>query len=220
VKIKVSNRTIEMNSQTNDRLDIPSNIVAAIMNKPFSIVMTKRGRIMAVNNIEKVVTDAFNSFPQVDITKKEQIKSQLTQTLSANTFRGNLEMETAIFPPRTVLQNEKWHIMTKLEGMVKVGIRNNYELTGTKGNNNTIHGVGVIFTDKNLSVGLIKGLPVKYNITGTSTADIKVDKVSGWISQANLSQVMKGNVEILNNPKVPGGAKIPMSFNIESVITN
>jgi hypothetical protein len=54
MKIQVADNTVDMDSQKNDKLDIPSSIAAAMMNKPFNIILTKSGKIKSVGNIEKM----------------------------------------------------------------------------------------------------------------------------------------------------------------------
>lgn len=220
MKIKAADKTIEMDSKKNDRQDVPSTIIAAMMNKPFIILITKRGKIRSMNNVEKMITGVFDNFPQLDITKKEQIKNQLLQTIGGNNFKGNLEMETAIFPENAVAKNDKWTVHTKLESTGKINVHTVYQLIDTKGGICQIHGQGAMATDKNSKPSQINGLPVKYSISGTSVSDIKGDKTTGWVKEFRLKQVMKGNVQILDNPKVPGGVSFPMTVNTEIVTTD
>ena len=53
-------------------------------------------------------------------------------------------------------------------------------------------------------------MPVQYDLTGEMQSEIKVDKVTGWIIEANIRQDVKGDVYIKENSKIPGGMKIPM----------
>ena len=56
---------------------------------------------------------------------------------------------------------------------------------------------------------------MKYDLNGTTLTDIKVNRSTGWISEVKLKQLMSGNIEILDNPQMPGGMTIPMTFNTE-----
>jgi hypothetical protein len=59
-----------------------------------------------------------------------------------------------------------------------------------------------------------------YEINGTLLSDIKVNKATGWISEVKLKQLLKGNIEILDNPKMAGGMTIPVIFNSEVITTD
>jgi hypoxanthine phosphoribosyltransferase len=220
MKIKAANNTVEMDSKKNDKTDIPSTVIAAMMNKPFMIVISKSGKIRSIKNVEKMISSAFDDFPQVDAAKKEQIKNQLLQSFGGNAFKGNLEMETAVFPEVQVAKNDKWSVDTKLQSTFKMNVHTVYQLTGIGADGYHIHGNGTLVTDKNSKPGQINGLPMKYNITGTSTTDVKTDKITGWVSEVKLKQVMKGNIEILDNPKVLGGMNIPMVYNADVITTD
>lgn len=213
--VKVGGKAIEMDSKKNDKTDIPSSIIAAMMNKPFTILLTKSGRVRAIDNVEKMIIGVFDSFPQIDPVKKEQIESQFLQSFGGNAFKGNLEMQTAIYPATAVAKNDKWAVNTKLESTVKANIHTAYQLTDIKSGYYQIHGEGTMISEKSLKPTQINGMPVQYDLSGKSTVDIKADKTTGWISEAKLKQVMKGNIEILDNPKVPGGTKIPMVINTD-----
>ncbi len=218
MRIKTANNTVEMDSRKADKQDIPSSIIAAMMNKPFTIIMSRSGKIKSIKNIDAMFNSAFDNFPQVDPVKKAQVKTQLLQTFGGNTFKGNIELQTAVFPEREVIKKEKWTINTKLEGTFKMNVNTIYKLMDASENSYHIYGNGSMHTYKNQKPSQLNGLPVKYNLSGTSIADIKVDKTSGWVSEVKLKQAIKGNIEILDNPKAPSGLNIPMSY-ITDVIT-
>jgi len=220
MKIKVADKTIELDSRKSDKQNITSAAIAAMMNKPFNIVMTKSGKIRSIANVEKMISGTLENFPQVDAAKKGQIKSQLLQTFGESTLKGNLEMETAIFPEREVVKNNKWTVNTTLESTGKENVHTIYQLMDINGSFYQIHGMGTIVTDRSAKPGQINGMPVKYYISGTSVSDIKADKITGWVREVKLKRIMKGNVEIMDNPKVPGGLKFPMSFNMEATTTD
>jgi hypothetical protein len=61
---------------------------------------------------------------------------------------------------------------------------------------------------------------MKYNVTGTSTYEVKLDKTTGWASEVKINQAIKGDVLIKDNPKVPGGMTIPLTLTDEQLITD
>nr|MBB6138279.1 hypothetical protein [Mucilaginibacter sp. X5P1] len=63
-------------------------------------------------------------------------------------------------------------------------------------------------------------MPVKYEITGTLRSNIKINKITGWPIEVRSLQLMKGDIEILDNSKVPGGMKIPVSLKTVATTTS
>ncbi|ASU35876.1 DUF6263 family protein [Mucilaginibacter xinganensis] len=215
MKMDMAGNSVDMDSKKSDPQDIPSTIIAAMMNKSFNLEMTKTGRIRSVQNIDKMVSAAMESFPQIDAAKKEQVKAQFMQSFGPNAFKGSIEMGTAIFPDRPVAKDDKWTIKTSLESPAKAEVAITYTLADVVGGMYVIHGDGTITTDKNAGSVKINSMPIKYNLNGTIISDIRVDKATGWISEVKMKQAMMGDMQILDNPQVPGGMTIPMTFNTD-----
>src|ERR1700688_4822608 len=76
MKICTANGDIEMDSKKKDSPDIQSEMVAAMMDKPFNITISKSGKIKSVENVEDMITNVINSFPQVDTAKRKKKKTQ------------------------------------------------------------------------------------------------------------------------------------------------
>lgn len=56
------------------------------------------------------------------------------------------------------------------------------------------------------------GMQMKYNMDGTMTSEIRVDKVTGWIKEAHLKQEMQGTTTIKANAQMPNDMQIPMTM--------
>jgi len=210
---------ISLDSKKNDPQDLPSTMIAAMMNRPFNIEMTKSGRVKSVTNIDKLFA-AFDTFTQVDATKREQVKAMMMQSFGPNAFKGSIEVGTAIFPVNPVAKEDKWIVNTSLESPVKAAVSVNYQLVDVVAGQYIIHGDGTITSDKNAAPANVNGMPVKYNLNGSLVSDIRVDKATGWISEMKVKQVMMGDMQILDNEKVPGGMTVPLSFNTDALTTS
>ncbi|MFI5139212.1 MAG: DUF6263 family protein [Sphingobacteriales bacterium] len=214
MKIQMADTTIDMDSKKSSALDLPSSIMAAMMNHPFNITLSKSGKVTSVENIQKMINTVFDGFPKIDTAKKQQFKKQFTESFGAGSFKDVLEMGTAIFPTAAVGKNDTWTINTVAASPAKANVATTYQLVDVTGDFYQIHGDGTLVSDKDVKAAAINGLSMKYNLNGTSLIDIKVSKDTGWISEVNLRQLMSGNIEIADNPKAPGGMTIPMTFNI------
>lgn len=220
MKIDVAGNSIELSSQKNDPQDIPSSIMAAMMNKPFNLDMTKTGRILSVQNIDKMISGTVDNFPGADAAKKTQVKEQLLSSFGPETFRGNIEQGTAIFPYKPVAKNETWSVTTYLSSPAKASVKVNYTLADVADGLYIIHGDGTMTTDQDSGTTQINNMPVKYDLHGTMISDIRVDKATGWINEVKMKQIFMGDMRILDNPQVPGGMSIPMTFNSDVFTTN
>ena len=220
MKINMADTTIEMDSKKNSVLDVPSSIVAAIMNKPFNITLSKTGKIRSVENFEKMINGVFDGFTKIDSNKKQQIKRQFMQSFGVSSFKDILEMGTAIFPQKAVAKNDTWIINSSVDAPAKANLQVIYQLIDATGNLYQVHGDGTMVSDKGAPPAEVNGMPMKYNLNGSMLTDVMINKNTGWISEVNLKQLMSGNILIPDNPRVPGGMTIPMTFNTEVTTTS
>ncbi|MDZ7605026.1 MAG: DUF6263 family protein [Cyclobacteriaceae bacterium] len=117
------NGNMEFDSDKNDEKDIMSKVLGGMMNKPFSVKMTKSGKIAEVTGVENLFSGAFDSVGQVDDMQKKQILDQVMQSYGDKAFKGNLEMSMAIFPESKVSKGDSWTINTKLESQMTADIQ-------------------------------------------------------------------------------------------------
>ncbi|WP_183574649.1 DUF6263 family protein [Mucilaginibacter sp. X5P1] len=106
--------------------------------------------IKSVKNIEEIINNVFDKFPQTDATKKTELKNQFVQYFGGNAFIGNIETQIAIVPRNGVTKSDKWSVYTKLENMGKVNLNTIYHLTGVETNFYKIEGYGTMLTGKRL----------------------------------------------------------------------
>lgn len=219
MKMSLPNGEMEFSSEKNDEKDILSTLLGTMKNKPFLVKMTKTGKVNEVKNIEALFTDMFDKFPQLSEVQKQQIQEQLMQAYGEKAFKGNIEMSSAIFSDSPVSKGDKWTINTQLESGVSAKMETVYELKEITDNYYQIFGNSKIETaDKDAYIES-NGMPLKYDMAGTMTSDIKIDKKSGWTINATINQSMKGTAYIKDNPQLPGGMTIPMIMNNEMTIT-
>lgn len=218
--IRSAASTMDIDSKKNDPSDILSSVMKKMTNKPFNISLSRTGKVISVENAEKMISGVFDSFPEMDAAKKEQAKTQFMQSFGPNAFKGSIQSETAFFPDGAVAKNDSWVVNTALEGTIKANSHMTYRLTDISNDAYQIHGDGTTVTDKNAKPMQLNGLLITYNLNGTTTADIKADRKTGWMSEIKLTQQMKGDMQIPDGPSVPGGMNIPMTFTINTSVTD
>jgi|SRR5690606_30368614 hypothetical protein len=208
------------NSEIDDPNDIFSAMMRAITGKSFEILMTKTGKVTEVNNIESLWGDALSEFDEVPEMQREQIKEQILKAYGAKALKGNIEMVTSIYPDKPVSKGEKWTVNTELESGMSGNVTTDYEFKELTSDYALIKGESIVTTaDKDAYVEA-NGMPMRYDLSGTMTSEIKVDKNTGWIIEAKINQEIKGDTHIKENPQMPEGMTIPMEMRNKMLITN
>jgi len=219
MKMSLPNGVMEFNSEKNDEKDIFSSILKTMKNKPFLIKMTRSGKINEVKNIDMVFSNMFEKLPQLSEVQKQQIKAQLMQTYGEKAFKGNIEMCSAIYSDSPVSKGDKWTINTQLESGFSGKMETIYELKEITDSECQIMGNTTIKTGDKDSYIVSNGMPIKYNMAGTMTSEIKINRKSGWILNAKIKHSIKGTGYVKDNPQMPGGMEMPMTINSEMSIS-
>jgi hypothetical protein len=220
MSMKMQNGSVDFNSEKNDVKDIFSTLLGALKNRPFYIKMNRVGKIKEVKNIDSIFINMFDKFPQLSEVQRQQIQGQLMQAYGEKAFKSSFEMVTAIFPDLPVQNGSTWVIKSQLESGMAANVVTTYELKESGEAYNMIIGNATIETADKDAYIQTNGMPLKYNLTGTMTSTIKIDKKTGWVIDSKTIQVMSGTAEIKDNPKMPGGMIIPMKSETEMTITS
>lgn len=211
--------TIKFSSENPTEGDMMSQVLSGMINKPFTAQLSKTGKVISVKNIDALFTAAFEKFPNISESQKEQVKSQLNQSYGEKAFTSNLEMIFAIYPEKPVKLGEKWNVQTKLKSSISANISTTYSYAEEGSDFRRIRGESKITAEDSGEYTVSNGMEMKFDMNGTMVSDIKVDKKTGWILEANVKQDIKGNANIRPNEQMPEGMSIPMTIKTEMINT-
>ena len=211
---------MEFSSDINDEQDVFSTLLSKMTENSFNIKMAKNGKILEVKNVESMIESLFENFSYIPESQLAQIKAQMNKAYGAEAFKGNIEMVTAIFPDNPVSKGDKWTIKTNLEAGMAALMTTEYEFTELGADYALVKGNSVIQTEDKDAYIESNGMPMKYDLSGSMVSDIKVDKKTGWIIDADINQEIKGVALIKENPQMPNGMEIPMTIINEMTISN
>lgn len=207
--------TMDYSSDKKDESDILSTLLSTMINRPFTIKLTKTGRVLEVNGIDQLFSGMFDKFPALSEAQKQQIKAQLTQSYGKESFKSNFEMTFAVFPENPVSIGSKWNVNTKNDSGMSLDLQSTYELKEVGDSWYLIGGTSAIQTANKDAVIQTGGMDIKYNLSGTMLSEIKVDKKTGWIIESSLHQSIEGSTQIMNNTQFPDGITVPLSMRNE-----
>ncbi|AYL97186.1 DUF6263 family protein [Mucilaginibacter celer] len=220
MKMQMPNGNMAFDSDTKDTSNVMARILSGITNKPFTASINKSGRIRSVENAEGMISAMVDGIKELPQDRKDQLKSQLTQSFGSSALKSNLQMSMAVLPEKAVAKNDQWTIGTKLEGAMTAQINSVYQLMDITAQSYIIHGNATLATDNNADYKIISSMPMKYNMKGTMISDVVVDKATGWITSSKMKQTIDGTVQIKDNDRLPGGLTFPMTITNETTSTD
>lgn len=195
-----------------DTTNIFSKVMKNMVGKSFTIIMSKRGQIIAVKNTEHMFESIFNGFPQLDEQKKAQLLTQLQQSFGAKTIKGNLQESFVIFPKTAIAVKSSWINQTNLEAAaISAKTKTTFTLDNITDDSYEISGNALITPDKAPAYKNTNNFFMRLlNVTGTNITKIKIDKKTGWISQSTINKNIKGDVELKQSLEGPIMITYPM----------
>ncbi len=220
MEMQMPQATMKFSSENPDGEDIFSQVLASMINKPFQIQLSKSGKVISVKNIGSLFATAFDKFPNLTEQQKAQIKDQLEQSYGEKAFASAMEMMFAIYPDKPVKIGEKWTVQSKLKSSVSANMSSTYQYVEEGADFRKIHGDSKITAEENGEYINSNGMDMKFNMNGTMISDIKVDKKTGWVLEAKITQDIAGEAHVKGNEQMPDGMSIPMTIKTEIVNTN
>ena len=216
MKMNMPDGGMTIDSEKENTNDVFSKVLAVMKKHPFQIKISKSGKVIEVKNIENLF-NAFNDFPDLPAVQKEQIKKQLSDSYGEKSFKNNLEMSLSVFPAKPVTKGERWTVKGKFEAGSSAEMETTYELKEITSDYYLLTSVAKITTLNNNTYVERNGMQIKSDLNGTTTAEIKIDKKTGWIIYSKINQQVSGTSTIKGNDMMPEGMTLPIKMN--NVIT-
>ncbi len=211
--MKMQQMSIEFSSEKTEDTDPLSNVLAKMIGKPFQVKMTSAGKLLDVQNAENIITTIIDNYKDLPEAKKEQIKAQLIEAYGNESFKGNIEMVMAVFPGKNKVNiGDKWNVNTNLKSGFAANVLSEYEFCESGTNYALIKGNSKIVSSNKDAYITSNEIPMRYDINGEMTSDIKIEKDTGWIIEATFKQYITGNSFIKTNPQTTDEMKVPVSM--------
>jgi hypothetical protein len=219
VKMQLLGTTVDYNSDKGDLLDPANGIFSAFKGQVLNMVMTKSGNVESIKGFGAMLDRIVAKFPGADPAQMAQLKGMVEKSFGEDAFRSNLETGMTIFPSVPVRKGVFWTSDTQLMSASPAKVHTIYELRDIADTYYHIHANSTIsFPDKDkyMSAG---GQQMRYNLGGSMSADIVVDKVTGWLKQSTIIQNIGGSTEIKGSPQIPAGMVMPIVMKSDITVT-
>lgn len=211
--LAVGTVVMDMSADDKSSTNPLSKILANVLNTPFSMTISKSGKVLSVTGLEKMYDKMSASFPQASEAQKAQFKNQMQQSFGEKSIRTNFQDAFAMFPKGNVGVNDTWTSSTAMESSgMSANAKTTYTLKQITGDAILVHGDAIISPDPNTGYKQTSGMEMRYTgIKGTTTADIRFNKSTCWVIESKVLKNITGTADIKDSPKMPGGLSFPMT---------
>lgn len=214
MQMSMTGYTMSHSSESsNGKDDYISLLLSGLKNKTFKIIMSNKGEILNVSNLEIIFKNAFDKLSEIDSNVKAKLEFDMRNAFGSESFNKSFETITAIYPPEPVDLGREWVSKIDLNKNMPIRMNTIYKFKEETDDSYIIEGVGTIISlngdeyNDNTS-------PSTYELTGTSASSIRIDKTTGWIKQATMKQDMSGYSIPKTQADPANPKKVEMEFKI------
>jgi len=213
-------QSISFDSEKADEKDVVSTSLGLMKNKPFHMKMNRQGKVLEITNVNQLFTSVFEKFSHLAPEEKQKLQGQIEQSFGEKAFRNNMENMMSFYPQKPVGKGSTWTMKNNIvSANVEMQMENNYKLDEVTATQYLISGISKMSSPNTDTYVEVNGMSAKTAITGDVTANMKIDKKTGWIDEAISSMSLKGSVSIKGNDKLPDGITIPMEISGKATIS-
>lgn len=216
----IGNSFYSLSSENKDKKDLFSSALNEITKKPFNLKMSKRGKVVEIQNFDlffsNVIDDIFLEQPE----NKQRMMALVNQSFGDKTLIKNFEQNYAILPELPVSIGDKWTATNNYDTGMSAKADVTYELTGSVGNCYVIEGISKIVTKDKEEYKELNGMKAKSDVSGLITSTTKVNKKTGWIKEQVMNSDLTSVFQIKETSQFPEGLTIEMKMNMEMKISD
>ncbi len=195
--------------------NMQNKLFKSLMNKPFYILMSKRGVIERVEEIENLWTDLGSL--GLDEAAAQSMKQSMDQVLGKDALKGSFEQAFIAYPDKKVKQGETWSSTTNAPMSFPIQTENTWNLASLSGATAKINADGIFTTtDKEKTMNLPGGMKAKTDLSGKQLMKSNVDVKTGWPTTLDVISELKGTMTLLAGGMIPEDMTIPMEILSES----
>lgn len=199
--------------------DLISSLLKALIGKKFDVEMQKNGVISKIENTDRLWGEMMSVMPEMPEAQKEQVLNQIKTAYGDKAFKGNIEMITAILPDQNVKEGGTWKNTVKLESGMSAFLDNTFILAEVNDDYIMVEGESRMYTEGKEAYQEINGMKATFDLSGKVISTYKLDPETNWVIEGSIDQEMSGEVDIADNPQLPGGITFPMSIKTEMKVT-
>ena len=197
--------------------DMVSKVVRSMVDKPFIIVMSKRGKIVEVKNIDSLFIGMTRDFPNLTEAQKAQLMAQMRQSFGEKSIKGNLQETFVIFPKAPLAVKGTWTTVNAIEAAaISVKTKTIYTLDAVTDKVYELTGNAVIVPDKVAGFKQSNGFFIRLSQAhGSYLAKLKIDKATGWVTESHIAKTIEATAELKKTAAGPVELSYPMKIAVK-----
>jgi hypothetical protein len=205
-------------SNKNDIKTVLPSLMKSMMNKPYKMKMSKKGRMIEVEGLDSLFSELLSKFPAGKNDEKEMI-SKIFKGIGNDSFKNNMNTTCNYFPDKKVKKGDKWTIKSEAPSIFNLKQVITYELSEVNKDNYVIIGSLMMISEGAQEIDLLKvKLPI--SLSGTGNIKLVIDRKSGWVVKSENKSTINLDLTIPKgtDPKMTQDETFNLKIDGESII--
>ncbi len=201
-----------------DKDKTENKVMKAMMNKPFTITLSRQGVVENVEGEENL----WSGFADLDLDpqQRQPLQKQFEQNFGKNAIKSSFEMALVNYPVEKAVVGKTWKNKTGVGMNFPLSTDNTWNLLSVEKENATLSADGIISTtDKEQIISLPNGFTAKVDLAGTQKLTTTASVKTGWPSAVKINLEVKGNMILLAGGMIPVDMEVPMEITTESTFS-
>jgi len=201
-----------------DQEKLENKVMKALTDKPFTVTITKQGKIESIDGEENLWSD----FSSLGLSSEQlnAMKSTLEQNLSEGSLKASFQMVLASYPENPIKPGEQWKNKIAAGSSFPLETENTWSIATIEGETANLSAIGVTnTTDKTKVVTLPNNIKSTFDLAGEQKVTSVVNVKTAWPTQVNINSEIKGNMNLLAGGMIPTDMEVPMSIMTTSNFT-
>ena len=198
-----------------DQEKTENKVMKALIDKPFSITLTKQGVVESIENEENL----WSGLSSLGLSEQQlaSMKTNLEQSLSENALKSSFELVLTNYPEKPVKAGDTWKNSVGTGSSFPLITDNTWSFVNAISENANLTATGTTTTtDKQKVVNLPNGIKSTFDLGGTQKQTSTVNIKSGWPSVVSVNSEIKGTMNLLAGGVIPQDMQVPMTINTVS----
>lgn len=219
---KVSFNSADSAADSGGRVPPIAAIYQAMVGTAFTMKMLPNGTIAelaGLDSLAKQIVENAATNPVAAAAAPGAMLVGIKEMVSSQALRSNLQRTLAIYPPKPVAPGDTWSNALMLTAGIPLEITTTHTVKGMDSSRVMVDVRSVIAVSNRAGSMAISGVRFRYNMAGTQTGAMEIDRASGWATSSKFHQTLSGFIEVQGVDSSDGiPSKIPMD--VSTTITS
>jgi hypothetical protein len=167
---------------------------AALAGQTFTMKVTSLGKITEIQGLDAMIDGIMKKLDIPEGPSKATIEKSIRVQFGEDALRDNMESLLRIYPDKPVSVGDTWATKISLSKGFPMVLDNTFMLKDAAADVATVGLTSKLATNPDTAPIDMGNRKLTYNLTGEQSGTIKVDRKSGWVKSAEMTQKVAGDM--------------------------